>query len=313
MTERRAKDGSVIMPKIVLYYCFTPIADPEAVRLWQKELCERFELTGRIIISTHGINGTVGGAMADVKQYVRRTKEFAPFRDIDFKWSTGTGADFPRLSVKVRDEIVTFGVPKEIKVDASGVVGGGTHLSPVEVHELVQARGEDVVFFDGRNALEAEVGRFKGAVVPDAETTKDFIGEIESGKYDHLKDKPVVTYCTGGIRCEVLSTLMVNRGFGEVYQIDGGIVRYGEKYGDDGLWEGSLFVFDKRMSVDFSDHAAVIGHCASCGAATKDFLDCEALGCKALEVMCGLCIDVAPYCTTHRVGTIESVQRVKSL
>ncbi|PRZ41075.1 UPF0176 protein [Antricoccus suffuscus] len=313
MTERRTKDGKVIMPKIVLYYCFTPIADPDAVRLWQKELCERFELTGRILISAHGINGTVGGAMADVKQYVRRTKEFAPFRDIDFKWSTGTGRDFPRLSVKVRDEIVTFGVPGEIKVDANGVVGGGTHLSPTEVHQLVQARGDDVVFFDGRNALEAEIGRFKGAVVPDAATTKDFIGELESGKYDHLKGKPVVTYCTGGIRCEVLSTLMVNRGFGEVYQIDGGIVRYGEKYGDDGLWEGSLFVFDKRMSVDFSDHTAIVGHCANCGASTKDFLDCEALGCKALEVMCAKCVDAAPYCTTHRVGTIESDQRVKSL
>ncbi len=312
MTERRTKGGKVVMPKIVLYYCFTPIADPEAVRLWQKELCERFGLTGRIIISAHGINGTVGGPMADVKQYVRRTKEFASFRNIDFKWSMGTGDDFPRLSVKVRDEIVTFGVPDEIKVDASGVVGGGTHLSPAEVHRLVQERGDDVVFFDGRNALEAEVGRFKGAVVPGAETTKDFLGEIESGKYDHLKDKPVVTYCTGGIRCEVLSTLMVNRGFGEVYQIDGGIVRYGEKYGDDGLWEGSLFVFDKRMSIDFSDHASVIGQCASCGVPTKDFLDCAARGCKALEVMCADCIAAQPYCTAHRVGAIESTARVRA-
>lgn len=299
MTPGLSTDRKVIMPKIVLYYCFTPLADPEAVRLWQKELCERFGLTGRIIVSAHGVNVTVGGAMADVKQYVRRTKEYAPFRAIDVKWSTGTGADFPRLSVKVRDEIVTFGAADEIKVDADGVVGGGTRLSPDQVHELVRTR-DDVVFFDGRNALEAQIGRFKNAVVPDVATTKEFIGLLDRGVYDDLKDRPVVTYCTGGIRCEVLSSLMVNRGFGEVYQLDGGIVRYGEKYGDDGLWEGSLYVFDQRMSVDFSDHAAVIGRCAACEAPTKDFLDCAASGCTALEVMCTTCRAASAYCTAHR-------------
>ena len=100
--------------------------------------------------------------------------------------------------------------------------------------------GDDVVFFDGRNGFEAQIGKFKDAVVPDVATTHDFIKELDSGKYDALKDKPVVTYCTGGIRCEVLSSLMVNRGFKEVYQLDGGIVRYGETFKDQGLWEGSL-------------------------------------------------------------------------
>ena len=100
---------------------------------------------------------------------------------------------------------------------------------------------------------------------------------LDSGVYDDLKGKPVVTYCTGGIRCEVLSSLMTARGFGEVYQLEGGIVRYGEQYGDDGLWDGSLYVFDKRGSVDFSDHAAVIGECVGCGAATKRTANCPDL------------------------------------
>ena len=93
-------------------------------------------------------------------------------------------------------------------------------MKPYEVDKLVAER-KDVVFFDGRNAYEARVGKFKNAVVPNVETSRDFVNEIESGKYDHLKDKPVVTYCTGGIRCEVLSAVMKNRGFKEVYQIDG--------------------------------------------------------------------------------------------
>jgi len=152
-----------------------------------------------------------------------------------FKWSEGSGNDFPKLSVKVRDELVAFGNPDEIKVDKNGVVGGGKHLKPYQVNEMIEQRSDEVVFFDGRNSYEAKVGRFKNAVVPVVETTRDFVDEIESGKYDHLKEKPVITYCTGGIRCEVLSAVMKNRGFKEVYQLDGGIVTYAKEYGNDGL------------------------------------------------------------------------------
>lgn len=272
------------IPKIILYYVFAPVADPEAVRLWQRDLGESLGLRGRVLISADGINGTLGGELDAVKRYVRKTREFTPFAELDVKWSEGTGleespaskhtpyrasTDFPRLSVKVRDEIVSFGAPGELRVDAHGVVGGGVKLQPAELHELVASRGDEVVFFDGRNAFEAEIGRFRGAVVPDVATTRDFVAELDSGKYDHLKSSPVVTYCTGGIRCEVLSSLMSARGFSEVYQLDGGIVRYGETFGDAGLWEGSLYVFDGRGSVRFSPDAAVIGSCVSCASPAR--------------------------------------------
>ena len=247
-------------------------------------------MTGRIIISEHGINSTVGGDIAAVKRYVRGTRAYPAFKDADIKWSDGAGDDFPRLSVKVRPEIVTFGAPDEVHVDDSGVIGGGAHLTPDALHQLVAERGDDVVFFDGRNAIEAQIGRFRGAVVPPTQTTRDFLDVIDRGDYDHLKDKPVVTYCTGGVRCEVLSVLMRNRGFGEVYQLDGGIVRYGEQFGDDGLWEGSLYVFDKRMSVDFSDHAKVIGHCTRCGAATKNVANYPDADGRDLVVVCSDCL-----------------------
>ncbi len=294
-------------PKILLYYVFAPLADPEAIRLWQRELCESLGLRGRILISKDGINGTVGGEIDACKIYIRRTKEHPAFKNLDVKWSEGSGflpapeqklhgkqreanwlisTDFPRLSVKVREEVVSFGAPAELVVDENGVVGGGTKLKPQELHELVAEKGDEVVFFDGRNAFEAEIGKFKNAVVPDVATTHDFVRELDSGKYDHLKNKPVVTYCTGGIRCEVLSGLMKNRGFEEIYQIDGGIVRYGETFGDSGLWEGSLYVFDDRMSVDFSDNAAVIGSCYLCGAATKNMHNCADENCRELRVVC---------------------------
>ncbi len=291
-------------PKILLYYGFAPISDPEAVRLWQRTLADSLGLRGRIIISAHGINGTVGGDVAELKKYVRRTKEYAPFKTIDFKWSHGTlaadgrSADFSRLTVKTRLEIVTFGASAELKVDENGVVGGGTKLTPQQLHTLVAEK--DVVFFDGRNRVEAEIGHFRGAVIPEVEATRDFLAEIESGKYDHLKDRPVVTYCTGGIRCEVLTPLMRNRGFTEVYQLEGGIARYGEVFKDAGLWEGSLYVFDERKTITFSDDAAVVGHCYRCGGPTSQVHDCRVVDCLEQLVICMGCESAATaVCAQH--------------
>ncbi|GAB16777.1 hypothetical protein GOEFS_014_00190 [Gordonia effusa NBRC 100432] len=280
-------------PKIVLFYVFVPLADPEAIRLWQLSVCESLGLRGRIIVSVDGINATVGGDLLQVKRYVRITRTYAPFADVDVKWSMGTGQDFPRLSVKVRPEIVSFGAPERLKVDTNGVVGGGKRLTPAQVNELVRQRGDDVVFFDGRNKLEAQIGRFSGAIVPDVAATRDFIPLIDSGEFDHLKDRAVVTYCTGGVRCEVLSALLRERGFSDVYQLDGGIVRYGEEYGDDGLWEGSLYVFDERMSVDFSDHAKVLGTCSRCGSPTKNIGNYPDPEGRELVVICPDCLDTA--------------------
>lgn len=276
------------MQKILLYYKFTPIKDPETTKLWQKTLADSLNLKGRILISPHGLNGTVGGEMDDLKKYIKATKEFPGFKGTVFKWSDGGLEDFPRMSVKVKSEIVAFEAADELRVDENGVVGGGKHLKPSQVNKLVQER-EDVVFFDGRNAHEAAIGKFKDAVVPDAHTSRDFIRELESGKYDDLKDKPIVTYCTGGIRCEILSSLMINRGFKEVYQIDGGIVKYGEAYGDDGLWEGSLRVFDDRMTVDFSDSPKVIGVCSHCEGATNNYENCAWANCNDLVLICLFC------------------------
>lgn len=287
------------MQKIILYYKFAPIADPEAVRLWQKALCEGLHLRGRILISKHGINGTVGGDIDDVKAYVKATKEYPLFKGTTFKWSDGAREDFPRLSIKVRDEIVAFDAANELEVNEQGVVGGGTHLKPEEVHKLVEERGDDVVFFDGRNAYEAAVGKFKNAVVPDVRTSRDFKKELEDPKYDDIKDRPVVTYCTGGIRCEILSSMMKKRGFKEVYQIDGGIVKYGEKYADDGLWEGSLYVFDDRMNVRFSDKSKDIGVCIHCQAKTSNYENCALKSCNNLVLICEACTSDKDTCTAE--------------
>ena len=207
------------IPKVVLFYAFRPLADPDALRLWQRDLCEGLGLSGRILLSRHGINATVGGDVAVLEAYVRKTREYAHFGDLDVRWSDGTGLDdeghsrdFPRLVVKVRDEIVSFGVPDEVVVDEHGIVGGGMRLTPDALDALVAERGDDVVLFDGRNAVEEEVvGRFRGALVPDIRHTSDFVRELDAGRWDALRGRPVVAYCTGGIRCEVLTSRLHNR------------------------------------------------------------------------------------------------------
>lgn len=281
--------------RILLYYRITALADPQAVALWQETLCEGLGLRGRIIVSPQGLNGTVGGEIGALKRYAKATKRHPAFRDLELKWSDGSAEDFPRLSVKVRRELVGFGAPDEVQVDRDGVVGGGQRLSPQQLDELAAQR-EDLVLFDGRNAWEARVGRFRDAVVPEAQTSRDIVAELDSGAYDHLKDRPIVTYCTGGIRCEFLSAMMRRRGFQQVYQLDGGIVRYGEARGDRGLWEGSLAVFDDRGTLDFSPAATAIGQCDLCGAPAKDFENCARPVCHRRLLLC------AEHSGQHRDG-----------
>ena len=192
--------------------------------------------------------------------------------------------------------MVAFQAADRLKVTDAGVKDGGKHLKPKQLHKLVEERGDDVVFFDGRNAYEAAVGRFKNAVVPDTKTTHDFAKEIKDPKYAALKDKPVVTYCTGGVRCEILSVLMKQEGFKEVYQLDGGIVKYGQEYGDDGLWEGSLHIFDDRLQQRFSDKSKDIGQCVHCTGKTSNYINCADVSCNRLVLVCQDCTPQHKLC-----------------
>lgn len=273
------------MEKIILYYKFTPISDPESVMFWQRALCEKLGLKGRILISPHGINGTLGGDLKSLKYYTREMKAHSLFEGTVFKWSEGGLKDFPKLRVKVKDEIVAFNASDELEVDKKGLVGGGHHLKPSALHRLMEEKGDEVIFYDGRNMYEAQIGRFKNTIVPNISTSKDFIKDIEEGEISKYKDRPIVTYCTGGIRCEILSVLMRHRGYKEVYQLDGGIVKYGEKYGDEGYWEGKLFVFDDRMQLGFSDKSKDIANCEKCGKTTSNLVNSTNIR-RKLHVVC---------------------------
>lgn len=284
-----------MIPKVVSGYRFTALPDPDAVRLWQRALALARGLTGRILIAREGINLAMSGPVEDLKAHLKDTREHPALHDLTVTWTDGTGADHRRLRVLVRPELVTFGVGP-IRLDGDQVAGTAPRLTPDQLDAMAADR-EDLVLLDGRNAWEASIGRFRGAVVPPVERTSDFLRLLDSGELDHLKDRPVVAYCTGGIRCEVLSALMLDRGFGEVYQLDGGILRYGRSRGDDGLWEGSLHVFDERGAITFSDHPAVLAECSTCGAPADVVRDCGVDGCRGRDAGCATC---PPRCAEHR-------------
>lgn len=278
------------MQKIILYYKFAAVKDPQMTVRWQRELCLRLGVKGRIIISEHGINGTLGGEIEAVKAYVRAMNLTPEFKGIEYKWSDGSGDDFPKLSVKARKELVTLEPEEEFDV-----FDKGTALRPEQWHQYLEEH-PDAIVFDARNDYESEVGRFKNAITPKIKTFKDVKQELDKLP----KDKPVLTYCTGDIRCEYLSAYMKHKGFEDVYHLDGGIVKYGQAYGDQGFWEGKCYVFDRRLSVAFSQDSKDIASCAQCGTATSSQANCTEPDCNLQFVVCEPCAGEADIrCSRH--------------
>ncbi|MEM9227721.1 MAG: tRNA uridine(34) hydroxylase, partial [Verrucomicrobiota bacterium] len=249
------------MEKVILYYKFVPVPDPETVKFWQRELCERYGLKGRIIVAEQGINGTLGGPVEGLKAYVKAMNQHPLFKKIEYKWSEGGADDFPRLSVKVRPELVTL-APDE----TFDVFNSTKGLRPEAWHKYIE-ENPDVIILDARNNYESDIGAFKGknVVKPDIGSFREIKEHLE----DLPKDQPILTYCTGDIRCEYLSAYMNHKGFDEVYHLDGGIAKYGERYKDRGHWEGKLFVFDDRMKIGFSGESEDIAECAYCDCKTS--------------------------------------------
>lgn len=267
------------MQKVILYYKFTPVADPETTVAWQRTLCETHALRGRIIVSEQGINGTLGGELGGVKAYIRAMNLHSRFKDIEYKWSEGRKDAFPKLSVKARDELVTL-APDE----PFDPFDRGEALRPAEWHELL-AKNPDITLLDARNEYESDIGRFKGAITPPIRTFK----EIKETVAQLDPEQPVATYCTGDIRCEYLSAYMKHKGFKHVFHLDGGIVKYGQEFKNDGFWEGKCYVFDRRMNLEFAPESADVGRCIYCEGATSDQANCGGAGCLRQVVVCEDC------------------------
>ncbi|RMD76697.1 rhodanese-related sulfurtransferase [Candidatus Dojkabacteria bacterium] len=269
------------MQTVLLYYKFFHVRDPHDLRDWQYDLCRKLKLKGRIIIAEEGINGTVAGDRSSCEEYMSKTEE--KIGKLEWKTSHSEIEElFPKLKVKVRPEIVTFGV----KVDLSKKA---PYIDSYEMRNLYNSEEfDDYVIVDGRNEYESRIGRFKYAVTPDINNFREFPKWFKKNR-GIFKGKKVVTYCTGGIRCEKLSAFLIEQGIRDVFQLHGGIHRYSERTGGENF-EGEMYVFDARVHVPVNFvNPNIISRCHFCGKSVARFKNCKNQRCNSQEITCEEC------------------------
>ncbi|MCB2376766.1 rhodanese-related sulfurtransferase [Hymenobacter sp. BT635] len=281
--------------RVLLYYCYSPIEDPVAFRDEHHRLCLRLNLLGRIIVAHEGLNGTVSGLAADCEEYMRLVKADPRFAALEFKVDEAAEHAFQKLHVRVKPEIVHSSLHHVRPHEKTG-----QHLSPQEFKELKDR--DDVIVVDVRSDYEYNVGRFKNAVTLDIENFRDFPDRVERLK--EFKDKKILTYCTGGVKCEKASAYLLEQGFENVYQLHGGIIKYGiEAGGED--FDGKCYVFDNRVTVEVNRvNPTVIAQCHHCGTASDRMINCANPHCNAHVALCETCgeqLDGAcsTTCQTH--------------
>ena len=228
----------------ILFYQYQSVPDPFALREELRALCTDLGLLGKIIVAEEGINGNVSGSMIATAEFMHVLSQL--FVGMEFKQGLSNEHTFTRMVLRVKQEIVSFKTPVSLENKAP-------YIAPQELKQLLDSN-EDVVLIDARNVYEWEIGSFKNAIKPDIHVFKDFVRIAED--YAHLKDKPIVTFCTGGIRCEKASAYLKEQGFSNVRQLHGGILSYGKEVGSD-HWEGECFVYDERLSVRMDDPEAL--------------------------------------------------------
>lgn len=292
------------MNKIILFYKYIDIAYPKQIMKWQQELCKELQLKGRILISHEGINGTLGGSVENLDVYTKSMSDHELFGNIDFKESFGGPECFPRLSVKVRNEAVSLGIP----YDALTPRNAGQHLTPKETHALLLDNPQNLVILDARNNYEWAIGKFQNAITPNIENFRDLPQYLDEN-IDQFKDKQVLMYCTGGIRCERASAYLNEKNVAKkVYQMEGGIHRYVEQY-PDGFFRGKNYVFDGRISVKINDD--ILGSCAICKNPCDDYHNCLNAMCNKHFICCVQCIEKLNKTCSEECQTLLAEKKVQ--
>ncbi len=228
--------------QIAALYKFVRLADWEGLRVPLQQLCDRHGVRGILLLAQEGINGTIAGAPDGLAEVLKGLKAIEGLQDLDWKTSHSDHMPFLRMKVRLKAEIVTIGDPS---VDPTERVG--TYVEPEDWNALLL--DPDVVLIDTRNAYETRIGTFRGAIDPETDSFRDFPDYVREN-LDPARVKKVAMFCTGGIRCEKASALMLSEGFEEVYHLKGGILKYLERIKPlESLWEGACFVFDERVAV----------------------------------------------------------------
>lgn len=270
--------------KVILFYKYVRIDSPLDMVNKQRKLCEKLNLKGRVIIAKEGINATLEGKEERINKYLKEFLSDKRFNDTHIKISDGTGNVFPKLSVKVRPEIVASG----LDLDPNRV--SGKYITAEQLRGWILSNKEFYIV-DMRNDYEQQVGYFANSILSRMESFKDLPKLLP--KLKSLKNKTIVTVCTGGVRCEKASGFLVQNGFNDVYQLYGGIVTYMEKYPNEDF-KGALYVFDQRIVMGFNmddKKREVVGICSKCKAPSENYINCQDGFCNRHFICCEKCLD----------------------
>ncbi len=270
--------------EVATFYQFAPMQDLDALREQWLSQGAQMQLRGTILLAEEGINGTLCGTRENLDRFLEGVRQLPQLAQMAAKYSTARAENpvFHRFKIKIKAEIVTFGVPGLRPAQRTGV-----HVDPAAWNKLLD--DPEVVVVDTRNRYETVIGSFPGAQDPDTTNFREFPDYVRS-HLDPDKNKKVAMFCTGGIRCEKASAFLLEEGFESVYQLDGGILRYLEEVDEaSNRWHGECFVFDQRVSVDASLGEGAYEQCFAC----RHPLSQEDLASEHFEegVSCPHCID----------------------
>lgn len=268
---------------VLAYYHFSPIADPHGEVNLHKTFFSGRDAACRIYISEEGINGQMSAAKADAQAYIEWMHQREGFQNITFKVHPSNENVFPRITVKYRKKLVAIDTDVDLALR-------GDHVSPKSWKEMLENEPNKILL-DVRNDYEWKIGRFEGAELPPCETFREFADYADTLKENNdPKTTPVMMYCTGGIRCELYSAILKQKGFDKIYQLNGGVIGYGLEEGSK-HWQGKLFVFDDRLAVPISDKedSGVIGTCQHCSKENDTYYNCANMDCNELFLCCPEC------------------------
>jgi len=274
--------------RVLLFYKYVDLDNPEEIVKEHLQWCLSNKIKGRVFFAKEGVNGTVSGSIENIKKYKKHLTSFQMFNDIWFKEDEAEEQAFKKMHVRLKNEIVSSSF-KNVSL-----MNGGKRLLPEQLKQLYD-NNEDFVIVDARNWYESQIGRFKNAITPKIKNFREWKRVIKELK--DYKNKTVVTYCTGGIRCEKASAYMVEQGFKKVYQLEGGIHNFISQYPDT-YWVGGMFVFDERrvISVNTKDELKNIAGCYYCMKPTTYYINCHNQDCDKLFVICHNCKIEQDYC-----------------
>lgn len=266
--------------RVLLYYKYVTIDDPETFAAEHLKFCKEHHLKGRILVSTEGINGTLSGTKEDTDKYIEHMHADNRFADLTFKIDEAESHAFKKMHVRPRREIVALDLEEDINPREIT----GKYYSPKEFKAALE--DENTVILDARNDYEYDLGHFRGAIRPDITRFRDLPEWVRNNK-EQLDGKNIVTYCTGGIRCEKFSGWLVKEGFENVGQLHGGIATYGKDPETKGeYWDGKMYVFDERISVDVNQiDKTVIGKEHFDGTPCERYINCANPECNKQKVL----------------------------